>query len=68
MGAARPAAVIMLRLAGVVALYLLRTVLAPSGTLRGLRQMVLDAAPVPGMTDVRRTDNNDLVRDRASGA
>jgi hypothetical protein len=39
------AAVIMLRLAGVVALYLLRAMLAPSGTLRGLRQMVLDAAP-----------------------
>src|SRR5436189_4990 len=49
------AGVIMLRLAGVVALYLLRTMLAPSGTLRGLRQMVLDAAPVPGMTGVRRT-------------
>jgi hypothetical protein len=47
------AAVAVLRLAGVVVLYLLRTVLAPSGTLRGLRQMVLDAAPVPGMTDVR---------------
>ena len=35
------------------ALYLLRTVLAPSGTLRGLRQMVLDAAPVPGRTGAR---------------
>jgi hypothetical protein len=45
----------MLRLAGVVALYPLRTMLAPSGTLRGLRQMVFDAAPVPGMTDTRRT-------------
>ena len=54
------AAVIMLRLAGVVALYLLRTMLAPSGTLRGLRQMVLDAAPVPGMTDVRRTGGEPL--------
>ena len=43
-------AVAGLRLAAVVALYLLRTMLAPSGTLRGLRQMVLDAAPVPGMT------------------
>ncbi len=40
-------------LAAVVALYLLRTVLAPSGTLRGLRQMVLDAAPVPRMTGGR---------------
>ena len=41
-------AVAVLRLAAVAALYLLRAVLAPSGTLRGLRQMVLDAAPVPG--------------------
>ena len=47
------AAVAVLRLTGVVVLYLLRTVLAPSGTLKGLRQMVLEAAPVPGMTDVR---------------
>ena len=54
------AAVIMLRLAGVVALYLLRTVLAPSGTLRGLRQLVLDAAPVPGMTDSRRPGGEPL--------
>lgn len=48
------AAVAVLRLAAVVALYLLRAVLAPSGTLRGLRQMVLDAAPVPAMTGIRR--------------
>jgi hypothetical protein len=54
------AAVIILRLAGAVALYLLRTMLAPSGTLRGLRQIVLDAAPVPGMTDVRRTGGEPL--------
>ena len=54
------AAAIMLRLAGVVTLYLLRTMLAPSGTLRGLRQMVLDAAPVPGMTDIRRTGGEPL--------
>ena len=47
------AAVAGLRLAAVMALYLLRTVLAPSGTLRGLRQMVLDATPVPGMTGSR---------------
>ena len=47
-------AVAGLRLAAVVALYLLRTVLAPSGTLRGLRQMVLDAAPIPGMTEIRQ--------------
>jgi len=44
------AAVAVVRVAVVVALYLLRTMLAPSGTLRGLRQMVLDAAPVPGTT------------------
>ncbi len=47
------AAVTILRLAAVVVLYLLRAVLAPSGTLRGLRQIVLDAAPVPGMSEVR---------------
>jgi hypothetical protein len=46
------ATVAVLRLAIVVALYLLRIVLAPSGTLRGLRQIVLDAAPVPGTTGV----------------
>jgi hypothetical protein len=48
------AAVAVLHLAAVVALYLLRTVLAPAQTFRGLRQMVLDAAPVPGMTEARR--------------
>ena len=47
------AAVAVLRLGAAVALYLLRTVLAPSGTLRGLRQMVLDATPVPGTTGDR---------------
>ena len=47
------AAVAVLRLGAVVALYLLRTVLAPSGTLRGLRQLVLDATPVPGTTGDR---------------
>jgi hypothetical protein len=54
------AAVAGLRLAAVVALYLLRTVLSPASTLRGLRQMVLDAAPVPGMTRVRRTGGEPL--------
>jgi len=49
------AAVAALRMAAVVALYLLRIVLAPSSTLRGLRQIVLDAAPVPVMTGDRRT-------------
>ena len=48
------AAVAALRLAAVVALYLLRTVLAPSSTLRGLRQIVLDATPVPAMTRERQ--------------
>jgi hypothetical protein len=47
-------AVAALRLAAVVAMYLLRTVLAPATTLRGLRQMVLDAAPVPGKTGIRQ--------------
>jgi hypothetical protein len=42
------AAVEGLHLAAVVALYLLRIVLAPASTLRGLRQMVLDATPIPG--------------------
>ena len=42
------AAVAGLHLAAVVALYLLRIVLAPASTLRGLRQMVLDATPIPG--------------------
>jgi hypothetical protein len=53
-------AMIMLRLAGVLALYLLRTVLAPCSTLRGLRQMVLDAAPVPEMTEVQRAGSEPL--------
>jgi hypothetical protein len=46
-------AVAALRLVAVVGLYLLRTVLAPSGTLRGLRQMVLETAPVHGTTGGR---------------
>jgi hypothetical protein len=36
------------RLAALVALYALRTVLAPAETAQGLRRMVLEAAPVPG--------------------
>jgi hypothetical protein len=44
------ATVAALHLAAVVALYLLRTVLAPAPTLQGLRQMVLDATPIPGVT------------------
>jgi hypothetical protein len=40
------------RLAAMMALYALRTVLAPKETARGLRQMVLDAAPVPAVTEI----------------
>jgi hypothetical protein len=36
------------RLAGVIVLYWLRFVLAPAETTRGLRRMVLNAAPLPG--------------------
>jgi CBS domain-containing protein len=41
-----------LRLAGVITLYALRTALAPGQTLRGLRRMVLDAAPVPPIIEM----------------
>ena len=50
------------RLTALVALYLLRTILAPKETATGLRRMVLDAAPVPGATEpsaataINRTD------------
>jgi hypothetical protein len=47
------AAVAGLRRGTVVALYLLRTMLAPASTLQDLRQMVLDATPVPGMIRAR---------------
>jgi hypothetical protein len=46
------AALAALKLTGIVTLYSLRTVLAPAATLKGLRQMVLDAAPVPGVIEV----------------
>src|SRR5690242_18549766 len=49
-----------LRLAAVVALYLLRVLLAPSETLRGLRRMVLDAAPVPEVTRIRPVSGEPL--------
>jgi len=39
----------MVRFAGLVLLYSLRTVLAPRETSAGLRRMVLDAAPLPGL-------------------
>jgi hypothetical protein len=38
------------RLAGVILLYSLRFVLGPAETAKGLRRMVLDAAPLPGAT------------------
>jgi hypothetical protein len=43
-----------LRLTGVMTLYLLRIALAPSITLRGLRQIVLDATPVFTVATARR--------------
>ena len=55
-------AVTGLRLAAILALYLLRTMLAPVGTLRGLRQMVLDAAPVSPMTWAQRLRGEPLPR------
>ena len=39
------------RLAGLTALYSLRFVLAPPETAKGLRRMVLDAAPLPGLPE-----------------
>jgi len=41
-----------LRLAGIITLYALRTALAPAQTLKGLRQMTLDAAPLPGTLEI----------------
>ena len=43
-----------------MALYLLRVLLAPSETLRGLRRMVLDAAPVPEVTRIRPVNGETL--------
>jgi hypothetical protein len=40
----------VVRLAGVIVLYALRFVLAPAETTRGLRRMVLAAAPIPEIT------------------
>ncbi len=39
------------RIAGMLALYWLRFVLAPKSTAKGVRRMVLDAAPVPGVIE-----------------
>jgi hypothetical protein len=44
------------RLAGLVLLYSLRTVLAPRETGTGLRRMVLDAAPLPGLPEPSAID------------
>ena len=41
------ATIMVIRLAGVTALYLLRLALAPAETAKGLRRVVLDAAPLP---------------------
>jgi hypothetical protein len=56
------AAVAGLHLAAVAALYLLRIVLAPASTLRGLRQMVLDATPIPGETGLGGARDEPLPR------
>jgi hypothetical protein len=61
------AAVAGLHLAAVVALYLLRIVLAPASTLRGLRQMVLDATPIPGAEHGSGRVAEDKIGDRDGG-
>ena len=48
------AAVAAARIAGLVLLYCLRLALAAPETARGLRRMVLDAAPLPALPEVRR--------------
>src|SRR5712691_11252116 len=48
------------KVSALLALYLLRAALAPGQTARGLRQMVLDAAPVPGVIEVRALSRDDL--------
>jgi hypothetical protein len=53
-------AVVGLRLMAVVAMSLLRTLLTPSEPLRGLRRMVLNAAPVPGVTRIRPVSGEPL--------
>ena len=44
----------VLRVAGLLALYWLRFVLAPAETASGVRRMVLDAAPLPGVASRRQ--------------
>ena len=46
------AAVAAVRIAGLVLLYCLRFALAAPATARGLRRMVLDAAPLPALPEV----------------
>jgi Protein of unknown function (DUF2637) len=53
--AAAGALMAVMRLVGLVLLYSLRTVLAPRETSVGLRRMVLDAAPLPGLPAPERT-------------
>lgn len=53
-------AVAGLCLVAVVALYLLRVLFAPSETLRGLRRMVLTAAPVPEVARIRPVSGEPL--------
>jgi len=48
------------KVSALLALYLLRAALAPGQTARGLRRMVLDAAPVPGITGVPALSRDDL--------
>ena len=43
----------IVRVTGLLALYWLRFVLAPAETASGVRRMVLDAAPLPGVTAAR---------------
>ena len=49
------------KVAALFLLYLLRTALAPAQTLTGLRRMVLDAAPVPGIIEVREVPARSLM-------
>jgi CBS domain-containing protein len=46
------AALAAIKLTGIVILYAVRTALAPAATLKGLRRIVLDAAPVPAVIEV----------------
>ena len=56
------AAIAAARLAALVLLYALRTALAPRETARGLRRMVLDAAPVPGLIEIQAVPDRSPAR------